>query len=703
LVSRSRPGFLALACIFSLRAGPLARAQEEDRAKTPPGHEGALSNDCFLPSSAQALRDLRAGDQLLDRAREANRGKHAAEARRLLGNAFEHWHGAASNSTRGSSVFTETSAVAVRRVTEGLGHALKRRLSGLDPDERLSWVQRFAPSARSALNRALDRGGSEKELLELQWRHLGTPGAARAAVIACDRALEAGQQVAARAHIARGVWHAVFSDERPVEEALKDRAAFLSSGNEPRNEREARAGWDRARSIEFADSILLVPGRTRPKKRGPGIGVRPGLCFAGEDRLIVQTPYHIHLIRVGKDGDLERERLFEPEKLLRGFEPWLDERLVRPVPPGWSLSPVTDGQALVFVQGRTLGDGDRNGLLCVNLPDTETVTRHNMDAGPALTSLSWAIVGDLHIDRRGVVSEIDQLAALPRLEFQPGPVILGQRVFALGRATEGDVRAWLFAFRKGDGTLLWKRLLAKGADVHPDGGRGRAAASGLYGGASQEILAVTSGQEARLFCGTNLGAGALVDALDGAPLWTLKNRRRDARARGWSGSPALLGSRGSILWPPADSDRLYSLIDGPLTMDGRASARDIAALFRAPIRPLGEAVALLGGDVEECLVLGRARSSRTVSSRRPGLDRIDGLYLAPEETFAGEGLLGEARILFSTNRGLYLFDRERELYLLDYQRIPHFGGGPAGGDVYARDRTVLILGPDVLWAFRIAP
>ena len=592
----------------------------------------------------------------------------------------------------------------MRRVSEGLRFALQSRLEDLEENERRTWTERFADSGATALAQVHGGDAAPERLLEIQRLYPGTRAAALAGLSALDREFESGRHELARALCARSAWHARFAEADDVRTALVGRKRLL-----PAPRAETDEVWTRATGLGFTDSLVLNPGRRGRSLRrpGPGVGVRPGLVFLGDGSIVVQTSNQIHQLQIDRKGKLERVRFFEPEKLLGGFSPWLDERLVRPEPPGWSLAPAGEGQTLVLVHGRTLGDGDRNAILCVQLPSLTEVESRGNEEGPPLPRLGWALIGDLRIRPDGEVEEVEPLRELPRLEFQPGALIHGERVYTLARASEGDVRVWVLAFERSSGRLAWRHLLAKGADLRLDAGR-LSSRDGLYGGASQALLLVPreaagGGRTFGLFCGTQLGAGALVDTLDGTPLWTLKNRRRDARVRGWSGAAPMLGGDGAILWQPSDSDRLYTLTPGPLAVpppgDG-TPAEDTEGLFRAPVRPLGEALTLVAGDSQESIVLGRARSERTVSVRRPGRDRLDGLYLPPEETFAGEGLASPSRLYFATTRGLYLFDRERELYLLDYQPVPRAGDAPSGGDVHARGDTLLVLGRHRVWAYR---
>jgi len=690
-------GLLALLVGFTALPG----SPQEERQGQPPGAEGPLDNDSFLPSSAAAQAHLIAGEELLARARAQS---DASEAARLRGQAFERWHAAVVEVDEEASVFVvPADASGVRRLTEGLGYALLRRLAGLETSERRAWSQRFAEIAATELADAGGPRAEEARLLDLQRRHPGTPAAARAALLACDRALEAGRTTEASAHLARGRVHARLAEATTLARALDGRHALLGlqRGGQTREAGlDAPEVWRTANRLEAADSLLLAAGEIRRPMpaAGPGRGLRPGLCFLGENRLAIQGPSRIHLVRLDDQGGLERERSFEPEKLLAGFTPWVDERLVGRDGPAWWLQPAAAGSDLYLIHGRTLGDGEPNALACIRLPVTRP---RGAGLQPELPRLSWALVGDALLDAEGQVRDVPELAGLPRLELQPGPVVLGQRVFCLARATEGDVRVWLLALDRMSGTLLWRRLLTKGADLRADSSR-FGSGSGGYGGACQPLLALEADLgEARLFCGTQLGAGSLVDALDGSPAWSLRNRRRPAQARGWGGARPILTEDPpqAILWAPQDSDRCYTLAARPLSA-GETSSQD---LFQAPPRPLGEATALLGGDLETTLVLGRAGAERTVSQRRPGRDRLDGLYLGPDERFSGEGLASRSRVLCATTRGVYLFDRTRELYLLDYQQLSRVGEVSAGGDLFARGTHVLVLGRNALWSFRARP
>ena len=241
-----------LVLLLSLGSG--LSAQEDERLSTPPGREGPLDNDCFLPSSSDAQKELLAGDELVTRARNAAAAGQTAEARRLLGNGFERWHDALTRSTPEAAIFLETRAVAVRRVTEGLRFALRKRLEDLADDERRTWTARFADSGTTALDLALGSGAELERLLEVQRLYPGTRAAALAGLGALDRELESGREELAGALVVRTAWHARFAQADDVTRALSAREDLL-----PRAEPEEDEAWTRASRLRFADSIVLVP------------------------------------------------------------------------------------------------------------------------------------------------------------------------------------------------------------------------------------------------------------------------------------------------------------------------------------------------------------------------------------------------------------------------------------------------------------
>jgi hypothetical protein len=217
--------------------------------------------------------------------------------------------------------------------------------------------------------------------------------------------------------------------------------------------------------------------------------------------------------------------------LLAGFAPLLEYEGAQD-PPGWPLLPLADGTGLVVVLGRSLGS-EANALLSLEFTRSSGAGRLGLevaDEDPG-ARLRWAVVGADHVDAAFVRSEVPELLELGNFEFQGGPVLAGDLLMVQAREYAGQIRAWVLAFDRRDGNLQWKRLIATGADRVP-AGRFTSSARRV---ASQPPLSLVVDGQPRLFSGTHLGAGGLLDALTGEILWTVKNRRRDPREPGSSG------------------------------------------------------------------------------------------------------------------------------------------------------------------------
>jgi len=132
-----------------------------------------------------------------------------------------------------------------------------------------------------------------------------------------------------------------------------------------------------------------------------------------------------------------------------------------------------------------------------------------------------------------------------------------------------------------------------------------------------------------------------------------------------------------------------------------ADGGDAASFLPRPPAHLFDAQRVVAGDAQEQLVQGSMGKERMLSARRGGVDRVDALELGQDERFQGLGLASAQRAWVSSNRALYLFDRTRELYLLDSAPLPVLGPDSPGGDVYARDAHVLVVGPSAIWSFRV--
>ncbi len=686
----------ALAALLLAAPGSLLGAPQEDEpAHEAPAAEGALNNDVFVPISAEATLALANGDQALARARAASSAGNLPEAERQLDVAFDQWRAALASGGAGASTWFEAAETREPRLSEGVHAGVVRRLVALASEQRARWSGRQAPAAAATLEALhaqpdLSPEARAQRLGELVRLFPLSPAAARAALELGDLALESGRTARARAWYARAELEGDLAGERALPTALQARrgaaGAARPTGDEP---------WRDASACDFADSF----GWSEPTRRArfgaeSERWLRPGGAFLAQEGFVVQTASELHVLALAPGGALQPAARLRPADFLGGLAP--GEFEAPRAPPGWPLLPLADEQGLVLVVGRTEA-GEPNALLALEL----TLPAHaelglKLDSSASAARLAWAVVGAERLTPAGVEA-VPELVELGDFEFQPGPVASGDLVVVQARRFGGQVQSHLLAFDRRDGRLAWKRLLAAGADLVAS----QRFAQSSKRIAGQPLLAFEVEEEARVFAGTHLGLGVLVDSLLGEPLWSFKNRRRGEREAGWSGDrpPLAPGPGGTplVLWGPMDSDRLYALVARPLSASGGGSS---AVLASAP-EALLEAQTLLGGDAEEHLVLGRAGRERTISARRPGLDRIDALDLPRDERFVGTGLVSPRRVWVASDRSLYLFDRTRELYLLDNDALPPVGTAALGGDVLARGMHVLVLGSDALWSFRV--
>ncbi len=690
-----------------------------DREAAQPGEEGPLGHQGRGPIAEAAAEHLGAGDSAFARAlaRALSPAPAPAGDSRALAEAFDAWRAALGASRPGDGVpfwphpgrnAGEESAADPRR-TEGVEAAVLRRLAALGPDRRELWVRRFAPLAEQRLLEA----GSDPEALAAVERTLpATPAAARAALRLADLAIESNRPLAARTWVARG--HAHLERLGPSTDGF-DSAGFDSGALAAALDRrlagarapalDGEAAWERATTLQLQGLLSLEdPIPIRPPLAGSplGRGLRPGLVFLADGRPVVQSISRLFVL--AHDGR-SVEFLLDAAAMLAGSlgEP----SLAHPPqgPPGWLLQPAARGRSLVLIEGRGSGrSGMPGALLSIELP-LPRAQLGPLGARESLGRTHWALRGSRRLEPDGSVSEPADLLPLATGEWQPAPLWLDERIAVSQRRAENEAEAQLVGLDARTGDVAFAVLVARGAERSPDLGRfdgGRA-----DHGAS--ALPVAAGE--RIFLGTHLGVGALVDALDGRLVWTFANQRAPGGEPRWSGAPAV-HVPGAILWAPADSDFLYSLPDGPFP-DGDLGAPPEgdggAAPWWAPPWPRGSALELLGGEPGRALVL--ARSGARVALREvdlvTGASR-DAVHLAPGEVPREGALVGRQRVLLSTDRALYLFDRGRELYLLDQQPLPHGPladrvGGAAperiGGSLHPRGERIFLLELDRLLVF----
>jgi hypothetical protein len=677
----------ALALILSAPGTPPRAqqrlAEDERHAREAPVAEGALDNDVFVAvAEAPLLAALAEGDRALERARAAGL---AAERERQLDLAFDGWHTALAGTGAGARLWLDAPGREARSA-EGLHASVLRRLIELGPEERARHAARFGPPALAALEEARrqrDFRTREARLFELLRAFPGTRAAALAVLELLDHALEAGQGERARALLARGEREGKLAGDDELAAALARRRVPV-----PRAE-PAREAWQDAEGMVAAGAFAF---ETRELGLGPAPErrMRPGAAFLAGGRFVLQTPQELLCFAPGPAATLAPYARVRPLDLLEGVPLDLSGNAPREA-PGWPLLPLADAAGVVLVVGRALPE-DSNALVALTLAEPRENLGLGLDLGQsrAAAGLSWALVGS-RLFRPDGMFEIAELDPLGAFEFQPGPVFAGGRVLVQVRTDSTPVEAWLLALERQDGRLAWMRPLARGADRVSTARLAKVTKRV----AAQPLLAFERDGETRLFAGTHLGLGVLVDTLDGELLWSFKNRRRPEREPGWGGDRPLIadGETPAILWAPMDSDRLYAL-----TPERIVEPTD--ALFLRPPAPLADAQTLLGGSLDEHLVTSSRGKERTVSLRRSGRDRIDALDLGQHEQFRGQGLVSGSRVWVATNFELLLLDRERELYRLDNEPLAALGSAPLGGDVCARGDEVLVVGTGAVWRFR---
>jgi len=633
-----------------------------------PGDEGPLRNDAFVPVAAEAVAELELGD------REWERGRPVE--------AFDAWQRALERSQVGEGVALRSQDPRApyigrdpdgthARRTEGVAVAVLRRLFAQDEGARGAWRARFEPSAEARLLEAETRPDA---LAALERAYPLTAGAFRAALRLADQALERADSEAALTWLERAERHASGAAESSALRARRDFARELEPGEPP-----AADAWQEALDLEL-ESALPLEGRVAvPRSLEPaplGRGIEPGLAFLADGSIVVQSPYL--LIRIDAQGRLGRfplsDLLGTPARLFpfasRGSG-------------GWGLLPATDGFRVALVVGRS-SPAHANVLACVTF-----------DA-QGFPVPQWTLSSETGL-RRGGAEDGELVLGEGRWDFQPGPLVVGGRLFVQARQVADDEgeggargdRVFLLALDLATGAVLWERFVTKASDLSPDVGR-------RFGGS---VTAPTSGQplasaRGRVFVGTNLGVAALFDAVDGRLAWTFKNRRRTWDEEGWPGSRAPLvdaaGDVPRVHWAPFDAGHLYVL---------RLEPGLGGALLDEPPRAIGQGLDVVAADAAGTLVLARAGGRRALATWRPE-GSATSLYLGRAEQFTGAGLASSARALVASDAGLYLFDRSRDLFLFDFEPLTAPSGSP-GGTLYARKSRVFVLGENTLWTLRV--
>lgn len=664
--------------------------------------EGALQNDSFLPVNLTADELYRAALQELD----AGRRDSGLETLRSA---------LAASATGDSLPFAAGMAQSESgvRLTLGVESAVWRTLMGRAPTEARAWCDRFADLA--AETAAKDPAGAER-------RFPGTQAAVKAALGLADRYLADGQVTLAGRFLDRAAQHLELrahagldaeAFQAAAENALGTRRVALAPAPISRRApTELSARFDalttlpRPATIPFEFQIpeedpyladLLGRQNQNPTQRGPGLGIRPGLVALGSNRVAIHTGLGLHII------DLVQKRrlaIIEPRRLAdQALGQIATPRAARKGgAPGWAHLPVLTDELLLIVTGRTDAGRTPNALMALErdtlVPATFAIDGANLE--PHVSRARWMVSSNGHLlgDR---YTNPETLKALNGAEVQPGFVVVDDRVIFQARVLDGEVQTYLVALELATGAPLWTRLITKGGSID-DGMRfGQAR---LPVGSAAPLVAL----DGNVLVSTNLGVDALVDAADGRVLWSYKTRRTNPDDERFSGITPLVqaGADAFVVTAPADSDHAY--VYRP-TLIGPSSDSPLDC----PPLAIDSATDLVGHSGRELFFLNQAGGERQLTSRRiqpngadePGAQSI---LLRRDETFVAPPALGDQRLVISSNRGVFLFDRTRSLSLADYLSLPG-GAGPreAGGAVFSLGEQLLILGPGTLWVFEPKP
>ncbi|HTF87024.1 MAG TPA: hypothetical protein VK843_01355 [Planctomycetota bacterium] len=627
--------------------------------------EGPLDNDSYLPTSPAAEAELARGDQAFALALRIGDAGDERATHDAWTTTCEAWRNALVKSQSGESASPRpiekpgdvspwpTAEDGVERSTEGVEEAVFRRLAAAPKAARLVWRERFSALADEELSSA---AAVLATVARIERELPATAAASKAALLLAELSFESGDVDAARRWLARARRHlaATGIEDAPIHSGIALREGLL-----PKLPEASEATWQHAVSLELVAGRALEIPRNQPVRTRPlGTGPQAGMAFLSQDRALIQTPAALWILagaELAASGPFENNRWLGPAGL--SVEP-----TVAPGNgPGWRLDPAASGSSAVVVVGRSLG-GRPNVLACVDFGESS-----------AEPHLRWA-------QAAAAVSPGDMAESSDEFEFEPGPLWSDGLVIALVRrasSTSGEHEIELRALEPATGALRWRSYLGKGGERVRD--MGRFARRGVATMPAEPLIATASG----ILASAQLGFCGLVDPLDGRCLFALRNHRRAADERGWTGwGSSVADSNALIGWAPADSDYLYLL-------DARGAGSRGTPWLALP-QALGEAEALVHADKLQVLAL--ARSGARAALARWDLasgERQDALRLGPEEVFSGRALASDQRVIAASDRALYLFDRSKDLGLLAAPTLA--GPIPRGGNLWAKGARVYVL------------
>lgn len=707
--------------------------------------DAPVNNATPLPAHRRAEAALAKGDNAWDEARTAG-GQAEAMRRRAL----DAWRDALLQSSPGDGVrvrltdapnelFPDPDGLADRR-GEGVSEAVLRRLSSLDPGAISAWRARFGEAALVALNGVTsdDLEAAGERLARIEWDNPMTEAAVRAALACCDLALEDGHPSAAGAWLSRAERHLQPTDHPKFIDAVRRRRIqqirsvdASIAGRDHTTPLRMRSGPTPSASQNEAKAAPQLTQRERiiGLNRGAddpfGRGLPSGIAILGDGTALVQSALALALLEVSNEQDDLRVTRGQVGQLLGSTR-----ALVRASAStgGWASLPATDGRRIALIAGRAERPRKFLDLEIPPAGNVLAIVRRGAKERP---------IDPLWVMRDGVVSfeprktlkrDIDpgRLAPLGAgepvagwtfglgWEFQPGPILADERVYALARGLgdpafeEADhadeVR--LFAFDAVTATVLWSREVTGERGIADDLGRGDA---GMFAVTTMPLQIERA--TGTLLVGTNVGLLTAYEIASGRLLWAFRNQRAATASAGWPGSrPPLLTQQGSAeagkeeatgahsdAWfTPFGSEFAYALPAGPAPLDG--------SFYREAPRPIRAAVdiaaVLPGAAGSTLLLLGRDGRYDAVLLDTPGETRIPAAYLAPDERLTGSAAYDVDGTLFvAGSHDLSLMLQGRGFAIGTAAPMPSVGAG-RGGSVMLDGARIFVIGRDTIWIYR---
>jgi len=287
--------------------------------------------------------------------------------------------------------------------------------------------------------------------------------------------------------------------------------------------------------------------------------------------------------------------------------------------------------------------------------DVEETGVENADIGTA--EVEDADIGAAEVENADIATSF-----FSGLAFSGAPVVLEGRVYLMAtRHTATVAEAWVLCFDAADGALLFRRFLCSGVEIVKFGSASDLIDPSLRDKVELGAPIVENGGV--LFCLTNLGVAAAVDAFSGEVLWLFRYNRifaqdPDAYDRafffdtgGWEDSLPLFRD-GRFIMAPADSRYLYTLAPAP--------DRDGFIVLDDPVEN-GRFISFIGTDGTLFYFTAREGGRNFIAAaERSGALVWETELFTVEDRITGQPLLTKTALFVPTLRYIYRVDLAAE-------------------------------------------